>query len=58
METTSFAKIVERRLRKVLKAEGEHGEFQLRAWQAIGENSRHNDTIITVILSKFMAHLS
>lgn len=49
MEITSFAKIVERRVRKVLKAEGEHGEFQLRAWRAVGQESRHNDTVITVI---------
>lgn len=31
METSSFVKIVERRVRKVLKAEEEHGESQQRA---------------------------
>lgn len=32
METISFAKIVERRVRKALKAEVEYGESQQRAF--------------------------
>lgn len=36
MEATSFAKIVERHVRKALKAEGEHGESQQKTWRSIG----------------------
>lgn len=34
MEATSFAKIVERHVRKALNAEEEHGELEQRAWRA------------------------
>lgn len=36
METMSFTKIVERQVRKALKAKGERGESQQKAWQSTG----------------------
>lgn len=48
MEAASFAKIVERRVRKALKPEEENGESQLGALKAFGQES--NDTITVLLI--------